>query len=124
MATRGSSPRRRPAPPHVQEKVRRSQAGQPPRVAQPRRGPAAGDQALNPLDDAPAEGADGDTPAQPRQMPLSIVAARILVVSGMSFAAAFAIFFLVGALWIPSAIALGLTIFFLALMFAIERGAE
>lgn len=57
-------------------------------------------------------------------MPLRIVAARIVVVSGMSFAAAFAIFFLVGALWIPSATATGLTIVFLVLMFAIERGAE
>ncbi len=59
-----------------------------------------------------------------RQMPLPIVISRIIVVSGMSFAAALAIFFLVGALWLPALAASGATVVFLVLMFAIERGAE
>lgn len=66
-----------------------------------------------------------DEPAAPvRQMPLGIVIARIMIVSGMAFAAAFAIFFLVGALWVLALISMAVTIVFLALMFAIERGAE
>lgn len=57
-------------------------------------------------------------------VPLAMVVGRIIVVSGMGFAAAFAVFFLVGGLWVPglaSALATGV---FLALMFLIERGAE
>jgi hypothetical protein len=42
----------------------------------------------------------------------------------MAFAAAFAIFFLVGALWVLALISMAVTGVFLALMFAIERGAE
>ena len=57
-------------------------------------------------------------------MPLGIVIARILVVSGMAFAAAFAIFFLVGGLWLLGLISIAATLVFLVLMFAIERGAE
>lgn len=56
-------------------------------------------------------------------MPLGIVVARIIVVSGMSFAAALAIFFLVGGLWEIALAALAATVLFLVLMFAIERGA-
>lgn len=59
-----------------------------------------------------------------KQMPLGIVVARIIVVSGMSFAAAFAIFFLVGGLWLLGLLSLAATAVFLLLMFAIERGAE
>lgn len=59
-----------------------------------------------------------------RQVPLGIVFARILVVSGMGITGALAIFFLIGAIWLPAAISLGLTIVFLFLMFFIERGAE
>jgi hypothetical protein len=59
-----------------------------------------------------------------RQMPLGIVVARILVVSGIGFAAAFAIFFLVGGLWLLGAVSVLATLVFLGLMFAIERGAE
>jgi Na+/serine symporter len=59
-----------------------------------------------------------------RQMPIGIVIARILVVSGMSFAAAFAIFFLVGGLWLLALVSIAVTLVFLLLMFAIERGAE
>ena len=65
-----------------------------------------------------------EEPATVRQMPLGIVIARILVVSGMAFAAAFAIFFLVGGLWLLGLISIAATLVFLVLMFAIERGAE
>jgi len=70
----------------------------------------------------PGEPAD-DTPVPGPQMPLGIVISRIIVVSGMSFAAALAIFFLVGALWLPALAAAGVTVAFLFLMFAIERRA-
>ena len=74
--------------------------------------------------DAPISDVEEEAPTQERQMPLRIVISRITVVSGMSFAAALAIFFLVGALWLPALAASGTTIVFLALMFAIERTAE
>ncbi len=69
---------------------------------------------------------DDESVASPSvpQMPLGIVIARITVVSGMSFAAALALFFLVGALWVPAIASVGATVVFLALMFAIEKGAE
>ena len=57
-------------------------------------------------------------------MPLGIVLARILIVSGLGFAAAFAIFFLVGGLWLFGLVSIAATAVFLLLMFAIERGAE
>jgi uncharacterized membrane protein len=69
-------------------------------------------------------GTPDEEPSAVRQMPLGIVIARILVVSGMSFAAAFAIFFLVGALWLLALVSIAVTLVFLLLMFAIERGAE
>ena len=59
-----------------------------------------------------------------RQVPLGVVFARIVVVSGMGITGALAIFFLIGAIWLPAAISLGLTIVFLFLMFFIERGAD
>ncbi len=59
-----------------------------------------------------------------RQVPLGIVFARIIVVSGMGITGALAIFFLIGAIWWPSAVSLGLTLVFLLLMFFIERGAD
>lgn len=65
-----------------------------------------------------------ETAASARQMPLGIVIARIVVVSGMSFAAAFAIFFFVGGVWQIGLAALTATIAFLFLMFAIERVAD
>jgi hypothetical protein len=71
----------------------------------------------------PLPGED-EAAAPVRQMPLGIVIARILVVSGMGFSAAFAIFFLVGALWLLALISIVATVVFLGLMFAIERGAE
>jgi len=74
-------------------------------------------------DDAPEVGDDQAGPAQ-RQMPLGIVVARILVVTSMSFAAAAAIFFLVGGIWLPALLSVAATAIFLGLMFVIERGAE
>ena len=65
-----------------------------------------------------------EEPSAVRQMPLGIVIARILVVSGMAFAAAFAIFFLVGGLWLLGMVSIAATVVFLLLMFAIERGAQ
>lgn len=70
----------------------------------------------------PEEGAEAVGTAA--TVPLAMVLGRIIVVSGMGFAAAFAIFFLVGGLWVPglgSALAAGV---FLALMFLIERGTD
>jgi hypothetical protein len=74
-------------------------------------------------DDA-APGVPEEEPAAVRQMPLGIVIARILVVSGIGFGGAFAIFFLVGGLWLLALISVAVTAVFLLLMFAIERGAE
>ena len=59
-----------------------------------------------------------------RQVPLGIIFARIVVVSAMSFAAAGAIFFLIGAIWVPALACAGVTVLLLFLMFFIERGAE
>ena len=59
-----------------------------------------------------------------RQVPLGVVFARIVVVSGMGITGALAIFFLIGAIWWPALVCLGLTMIFLFLMFFIERGAE
>jgi hypothetical protein len=67
---------------------------------------------------------DDETTVPARQMPLGIVVARILIVSGLGFSAAFAIFFLVGALWWLALLSIFLSCVFLVLMFAIERGAE
>ncbi len=75
-------------------------------------------------DNAALTDGDDEAPGPNREMLLRIVISRILVVSGMSFAAALAIFFLVGALWLPALAATGATAVFLVLMFAIERGAE
>jgi len=59
-----------------------------------------------------------------RQVPIGLIFARIIVVSAMSFAAAGAIFFLIGAIWLPALACAGVTVLFLFLMFFIERGAE
>ncbi|HVP05528.1 MAG TPA: hypothetical protein VMT90_07635 [Dehalococcoidia bacterium] len=59
-----------------------------------------------------------------RQVPIGLIFARILVVSGMSFAAAGAIFCVIGAIWLPALACAGVTLLFLFLMFFIERGAE
>jgi hypothetical protein len=75
-------------------------------------------------EDSTPDGLPDEEPSVVRQMPLGIVIARIIVVSGMAFAAAFAIFFLVGALWLLALVSIVVTLVFLLLMFAIERGAE
>ena len=75
-------------------------------------------------DDTTPSGLSDEEPAAVRQMPLGIVIARILVVSGIGFAAAFAIFFLVGGIWLLAFVSIVATVIFLVLMFAIERGAE
>ncbi len=59
-----------------------------------------------------------------RQVPLGVVFARIVVVSGMGITGALAIFFLIGLIWWPALVSLGLTVVFLFLMFFIERGAD
>lgn len=71
---------------------------------------------------APEEGAEAVETAP--SVPLAMVVGRIIVVSGMGFAAAFAVFFLVGGLWVPGLVSALATGVFLALMFLIERGAE
>ncbi len=60
-------------------------------------------------------------PAQPVSM--FVVVARIVVVTGMSVAAAVAIFFFVAGVWQVGLPALGLSVLFVALMFLIERAA-
>ena len=75
-------------------------------------------------DEAESAPADDEAGVPARQMPLGIVIARIIIVSGMAFSAAFAIFFLVGALWLPALVSIAATGVFVVLMFAIERGAE
>lgn len=50
--------------------------------------------------------------------------ARIIIVSGMGFAGALMIFFLVGGFWLVAAASAVATVFFLFLMFAVERFAE
>jgi hypothetical protein len=57
-------------------------------------------------------------------IPIGIVLARILIVSAMSFSAALAIFCIVGAIWWVAGLAALSTVFFLLLMFAVERLAE
>ena len=61
-------------------------------------------------------------PSQP--IPLFLVVARILIVSGMSFAAAAAIFFLLAGVWQVGLPALGAALLGLVLMFLVERAAQ
>jgi hypothetical protein len=72
--------------------------------------------------DTPLE--DDDAPTTAPEIPLGIVIARILIVSGMGFAGALMIFFLVGGFWLVAGASAGATLLFLFLMFAIERHAE
>ncbi len=66
-----------------------------------------------------------EEPAPPsRSVPIGIVVARILIVTGLGFAAALGIFLLVGGLWELGLAALAATLLFLLLMFAVERGAQ
>jgi len=52
-----------------------------------------------------------------------VVVARILIVSGMSFSGAAAIFFFVGGIWQVGLPALGISVLFLVVMFLVERVA-
>ena len=63
-------------------------------------------------------------PSPTRPVPLLVVIARIIIVSGMSLSAAGAVFFFVGGVWQVGLPALGLTLVFLALMFLVERAAD
>ena len=75
----------------------------------------------------PEEGtvdSDLEPPQTEIQIPLGIVIARILVVSGIGISAALAIFFLIGGIWAPGAISFAITAVFLGLMFGIEKLAE
>lgn len=64
-----------------------------------------------------------EKPPPGQEIPLFVVIARILIVSGMSFSGAAAIFFFVAGVWQVGLPALGLTIVFLVLMFLVERAA-
>ena len=59
-----------------------------------------------------------------RQVPLGIIFARIVIVTAMSFAAALAIFLAVGGFWLTALACVVVTLFFLFLMFFVERFAE
>ena len=65
---------------------------------------------------------EGPPPSQP--VPLFVVVARILIVSGMSLAAAAAIFFLLAGVWQVGLPLVAVSIVFLVLMFLVERAAE
>ncbi len=65
-----------------------------------------------------------DQPPPERPVPLFLVIARILVVTGMSVAAAGAIFFFLGGVWQVGLPAVVLSVVFLVLMFLVERAAE
>ena len=55
---------------------------------------------------------------------LPLIAARIVAVLGMGFAAAIGILLLVGGFWREGLVSLVAALFFLALMFLVERRAE
>jgi len=65
-----------------------------------------------------------EKPPPSRPVPLYVVIARIVIVCGMSFTAAAAIFFFLGGVWQVGLPALGLALAFLVLMFLVERSAE
>ena len=65
-----------------------------------------------------------EKPSPPRSVPLYVVVARILIVSGMSLTAAAGIFLILGGPWQAGLAALGLALVFLMLMFLVERSAE
>lgn len=85
--------------------------------------PSSYHEAVTDSDEGTIDG-DLETPHAEIEIPLGIVIARILVVSGIGISAALAIFFLIGGIWVPGAIAFAVTAVFLALMFAIEKLAE
>jgi hypothetical protein len=74
-------------------------------------------------DEGSAE-SDLETPQNEVEIPLGIVIARIVIVSSIGISAALAIFFLIGGIWVPGAIAFAVTAISLAMMFGIEKLAE
>ena len=64
-----------------------------------------------------------EKPPQSRPVPVYVAIARIVIVSGMSFTAAAAIFFFLGGVWQVGLPALGLALALLALMLLVERSA-
>lgn len=65
-----------------------------------------------------------EKPPPSRPVPLFVVVARILIVSGMSVTTAVAIFLLLAGVWQAGLTALGAALVFLVLMFLVERAAE
>jgi hypothetical protein len=61
---------------------------------------------------------------QERRVPLVVVFVRITAVTGIGFCAALGIFLLLGGFWLAGFISLAAVLFFLFLMFSIERYAE
>ena len=74
--------------------------------------------------DVSAKDAEDDEVIRAREIPIGVVLARIIIVSAMSFSAALAIFCIVGAIWVIAGLAILATLFFLFLMFAVEKVAE
>lgn len=74
--------------------------------------------------DKAADESDLETPQNEVEIPLGIVIARIVIVSSIGISAALAIFFLIGGIWGPGAIAFAVTAISLAMMFGIEKLAE
>ncbi|MGI8550188.1 MAG: hypothetical protein ACR2PL_05210 [Dehalococcoidia bacterium] len=58
----------------------------------------------------------------PKRIPRYIIAGRIIFVTGLSFALALGIFFLLGGYWLFGIVAALCALPFVGLMFAIERG--
>ncbi|MEE8347190.1 MAG: hypothetical protein V3S20_07575 [Dehalococcoidia bacterium] len=65
-----------------------------------------------------------EKPPPSQTPPMFVVAARILIVSGMSFAAAASIFYVLGGIWQVGLPALGAALLGIVLMFLVERAAE
>ena len=65
-----------------------------------------------------------EKPPPSRPVPVYVVIARIVIVCGMSFTAAAAIFLFLGGVWQVGLPALGLALAFLVLMLLVERSAE
>ncbi len=61
---------------------------------------------------------------QEKRVPLHLVVARIVAVSGIGFASAIGVFLVIGGVWQLGLVSLAATLFFIFLMFLIERGAQ
>jgi hypothetical protein len=55
-------------------------------------------------------------------VPISLVIARIVAVTGLGFCAAFSVFLLLGGAWVVGLAFLAAAVVFLSLMFIVERG--